>query len=34
MDFRAGEMFLYVSENIYMLCAILVRVTGISVTEF
>lgn len=29
-----GEMFLYVSENIYMLCAILVRVTGISVTEF
>lgn len=29
-----GKMFLYVSENIYMLCAILVRVTGISVTEF
>lgn len=29
-----GEMFLYVSENIYMLCAILARVTGGSVTAF
>ncbi|HZK21312.1 MAG TPA: serine hydrolase [Oscillospiraceae bacterium] len=29
-----GEKFEYVNENIYVLCAILHRVTGISVTDF
>ena len=29
-----GEAFQYVSENIYMLCAILVKVTGVSVREY
>jgi len=33
-DFAPGEKFRYVNENIFLLCAILVRVTGISVVEF
>lgn len=31
---RPGEAFLYVNDNIYMLCVILNRATGLSVTEF
>jgi len=33
-DFAPGEQFRYVNENIFLLCAILVRVTGKSVVEF
>jgi CubicO group peptidase (beta-lactamase class C family) len=29
-----GAKFRYINENIYMLCAILVKVTGMSVTEY
>ena len=32
--FEPGSTFKYVNENIYMLCAILVKLTGISVTEY
>lgn len=32
--FNPGEGWEYVNENIFLLCAILVRVTGMSVTEF
>lgn len=32
--FEPGTDFLYVNENIYMLCAILHRVTGMSVIEY
>lgn len=32
--FTPGEKFLYVNENIFMLCACLCKRTGISVTEF
>lgn len=32
--FEPGTQFLYVNENIYMLCAILHRVTGMSVIEY
>ena len=32
--FEPGTDFLYVNENIYMLCAILCRVTGMSVIEY
>jgi len=33
-EFNPGEKFRYINENIFLLCAILVRVTGISVTEY
>lgn len=29
-----GESFSYVNENIYMLCAVLTRITGMSVTDY
>ena len=32
--FNPGEGWEYVNENIYLLCAILVRITGMSVTQF
>lgn len=31
---RPGEKFLYVNDNIYMLCVIIKRATGMTVTEF
>lgn len=31
---RPGEAFFYVNDNIYMLCVIIKRATGLSVTEF
>ena len=32
--FDPGEKFEYVNENIYALCAVLQRVTGVTVTDF
>ncbi len=32
--FEPGSTFKYINENIYMLCAILVKITGRSVTEY
>ncbi|MEI6578911.1 MAG: serine hydrolase, partial [Eubacteriales bacterium] len=32
--FEPGESWEYINENIFLLCAILVRVTGLSVSEF
>lgn len=29
-----GKQFLYISENMYVLCAMIVRLTGMSVTDF
>ncbi len=33
-DYAPGEKHSYINENIFLLCAILVRLTGVSVTEY